>query len=107
MSAISDMLGLSLKQLEADTGGDLTAGKATYFGTAYACTASTLSKGNVLELGGKSFTVSMTLHIRASALGAVVPQTGKQITYGGVAYRIGQVKNVAGIYGIDVGDVDQ
>lgn len=109
MSAISDILGLGLQRLETDSGGDVTAGKVTYpasGGTAYACTVSTLNKGNTLEAGGKLFTIQFSVHIRTAVLGAVVPQTGKKISYSSVTYRIGNVRLMQGYYALDLIDVD-
>ena len=114
MSALSDLLGAGLTELENVSGGDVAAGKVTYNvstsgsgGTAYACVASTLNKGNQLEAGGMVFTTQFTLHIRVSVLGAVVPQTGKLALYNSVIYRVGNVRLMQGYYAVDLDSPDK
>jgi hypothetical protein len=123
---LTDILSRGLKHLEAQVGSPTM----TYRGTEFVCMPSTENRGLVVEKGGKSYTIELTIFVRRELLGdsvtmdmttitmdqtditmdaSVGPRAGKRMGFRSRTYRVIQVKDIPGSshWEIDLGNVNK
>jgi len=98
MINVGDHLARAVRALEKDT---LTIGEAEY-----ACVASTLETGTVLEINGRVEQINLGAVVRTMLLPSI-PSDGSRVKVNGTNYRVISVRNSPGHVRLLLGSVNR